>query len=141
MNSFRHANPEKAVVRLILASVFALFFSSCSVGSREIVNPAPNPNWVKVRSEPPTWYPRGIPANCETSHRDGQWIYTEDIHNTRFFVPLHGLKSERRKSLLAEALAARDPAKIRRINQEQVDDAIAAGVLNVIVAPFVGLGI
>jgi hypothetical protein len=140
MNSSRHANQERTAVWSVVALSVTLVFSACSTTPRETVNPASNRNWVKVRSNPPTWYPRGIPANCATSHRDGEWIYAEDLHNTRFFVPLDGLKSERRKSLLAEALAARHPAKVRRIHQEQVDHAIAGGVANVIAAPFLALG-
>jgi len=75
--------------------------------------------WVKVRINPPIWYPSGTPADCGTGFRDGEWVYTEDARGTRLFVPFKGLAADRRKDLLAEALAARAPGKVKRITAEE----------------------
>ncbi|MDA7651994.1 hypothetical protein N8582_02245 [Akkermansiaceae bacterium] len=76
--------------------------------------------WVKVSSEPPTWYPRGVPADHPTDYRSGEWIHLKDTANTRFFIPLHGLLSEKRKALEAEAMAARHPELIRNENNKDI---------------------
>jgi len=68
--------------------------------------------WVKVRSAPPIWYPRGVSTDCPTDHRNGDWVYTEDAAGTRFFIPRHGLSKERRNVLLNEAAAARNENNI-----------------------------
>ena len=73
--------------------------------------PAVTSQWVKVRSNPPTWYPRGTPADCPTDHRSGEWIHTGDSQGTSYFIPLHGMARDQRKSLVKDALAARSTRK------------------------------
>ena len=68
-------------------------------------------NWVKVRSNPPTWYPRGTRIDCPIDHRSGEWIHTEDSQGTRFFIPLHVTGTIPRQTLVKEALAARSTRK------------------------------
>ena len=83
--------------------------------------PAPSTNWVKVSSNPQTWYPRGVPADCPTDHHNGEWVYTENSQNARYFIPLHSLPQNRRADLLDEALAARTPDKVARIAREDAE--------------------
>ena len=75
----------------------------------------PGQDWVKVSSKPPTWYPRGVAADCSTDFQNGEWVYTENSQDTRYFIPLHGLNQERRTKLRKEALAARTRDKKNRI--------------------------
>jgi hypothetical protein len=89
---------------------------------------AASSQWVKVRDNPPTWYPRGTPADCPIDHHSGEWLYTEDSQGTRFFIPYHGLTVDRRKALVAEALAARDPRKARKIAYEDAGALIGSVV-------------
>lgn len=64
-------------------------------------------HWVKVRSDPPTWYPRGTRSDCPTDFRSGEWVETGDHEGTRYFIPLHVSGTISRKLLVNEALAAR----------------------------------
>ena len=93
------------------------------------IQAAPNRQWVKVRDHPPTWYPRGIPADCPTDHRNGDWVFTEDAQGTCFFIPRHIPQPAQRKQLLAEALAARQPDKVRRIDHEEVNHMLGTVTL------------
>ena len=109
-----------------LASLGILVAVTCSCStSREVdssthVVPQMSKGWVKVSSEPPTWYPRGVPADHPTDYRSGEWIHLKDTANTRFFIPLHGLLTEKRKALEAEAMAARHPELIRNENNKDI---------------------
>ena len=79
---------------------------------------APSHHWVKVSSRPPTFYPCGVAADCPTDFHNGEWIHAGDAADTRYFIPLRGIASDRRKVLLDEALAARSQDKLRRIAAE-----------------------
>lgn len=75
-------------------------------------------HWVKVSSHPPTFYPRGVAADCPTDCQSGEWVHTGDAQDTRYFIPLRGLTKERRMGLRGEALAARTPTKMRQIARD-----------------------
>jgi hypothetical protein len=89
---------------------------------------APGKLWTKVSDKPPTWYPQGTPADHPTDFTSGEWISTEDAVGSRFFIPLHGLSPERRKTLIADALGRRNPSGMARreraIRQETRDGTI-----------------
>ena len=87
---------------------------------------APSHHWVKVSSRPPTFYPRGVAADCPTDFHNGEWIHAGDAADTRYFIPLRGIASDRRKVLLDAALAARAPNKVRQI---ACDDAMHASAI------------
>ena len=74
--------------------------------------------WVMVSSQPPTYYPRGVPADCPTDHWSGEWVITGDERGTRYFIPLHGLDGKR-QALVHDALAARSPRKLAQIADEE----------------------
>ena len=96
--------------------------------------------WTKVHNNPPTWYPRGVSPDIETDHASGDWIYTEDAQGTRFFLPRHGIQSDRRKKLLADALAARSPEKKERIAHEEAVNSVGKWTLGAVGNLFLGLG-
>lgn len=100
---------------------------------------APAGQWVKVRSNPPTYYPRGVPADCATGFSDGEWVYTGDAAGSRFFIPFKLRPAARRNALLDEALAARDPAKVRRIAAEESARKLRTGAGAIVAASPLGL--
>lgn len=97
-------------------------------------------SWRKVRSNPPTWYPHGVAADHPTDHHSGEWVYTEDAQGTRFFVPFHGLPKEQRNALIAEALAARNPDKVRRIENQEAGRIVATGATAAVTVPVMAAG-
>ena len=128
MNSVSHASPRRIAAELIVGLLSGICLSSCSTTAPPrqggaVMPPAPSTNWVKVRSNPPTWYPRGVPADCPTDYYNGEWVFTENSQNSRFFIPLRNLPYNRRADLLDEALAARTPEKVARIAREDAEQA------------------
>ncbi len=124
--------------------ILAAVTSSCATSKKSDpsthVAPAIGRSWVKVKSKPPTWYPRGVPADHPTDFYSGEWFYLEDTADTRFFIPIHGLLPDKRKALKAEAMAARHPDTIQRITSEERVRK-SKGVLSaIIVAPFMAIG-
>jgi hypothetical protein len=124
---------KAGTVSCALAWMLFHLFSSCApVGKPALpdrpagtsAQAAPTRQWTKVSDHPPTWYPRGIPADSPTDHTSGDWIYTEDADGICFFIPRRGLEEEHRKILLAEALAARNPDKVKRIAHEEANHLI-----------------
>jgi hypothetical protein len=83
----------------------------------EVRQPIMRKNWVKVSSQPPTYYPKGVPANIDTDHWIGDWVYADDETGSRYFIPLHGMGT-RRESLVHDALSARSERKLAVIEAE-----------------------
>lgn len=110
--SRRHLFPAFACLVLVLSGI------SCRTNG--VTPPAGLPaavtrsHWVKVSSRPPTFYPRGVAADCPTDHWAGEWVFTGDDLGTRYFIPFHGLGVDR-QSLLHLALAARSERKLTQI--------------------------
>ena len=123
-----------AALPVLAVPLLVAWCCSCTTtGSR--VSPAPAPIakpgklWTKVSTPPPTWYPRGTPADHPTDFKSGEWILTEDAVGSRFFIPLHGISLERRKALVAEALASRNLAGIAR-RDRAIDQEARAGAIH-----------
>jgi hypothetical protein len=96
--------------------------------------PVTRKNWVKVSSQPPTYYPKGVAADSPTDHWSGEWIYTEDENESRYFIPLHGLEGTSRQDLIADAQSrlsekkrTRIAAEDREIRNRKVTDTIVYG--------------
>ncbi len=72
--------------------VLALF-ATCLLFS---CHPTPTTNaltsghWQQVRKDPPTYFPREVPANHPTTYRDGYWVHSGDQQGTQFFIPFRG---------------------------------------------------
>ncbi len=116
MHGKSNGKARVAVNRALILLLFAISLSSCATTSQQPHAPsriAPDPSgavsghWVKVRSNPPTWYPRGTRSDCPTDFRNGEWVDTGDRDGTRYFIPLHVSGGIPRETLLKEALAAR----------------------------------
>ena len=146
-SSFR-SSPRRIAGQLFPLALASALVSSCATTTQAPPVATTQPRqvaasldkrWVKVHANPPTWYPRGTSADCTTGCMDGEWVYTEDPQGTRLFIPLRGLAADRRKALLAEAFAARTPAKIRRITTEEAKLRAGekAGAASIILLPVV----
>jgi len=96
----------------------------------------PSQHWVKVSSHPPTFYPRGVAADCPTDCQSGEWIHTGDKQDTRYFIPVRGCGGVPRQTLVNEALAARSDKKVRQIAASDRVDHVCS-VLLTPVWPFV----
>jgi len=75
-------------------------------------------HWVQVSSSPPTFYPRGVSADCPTDYQSGDWVATEDAKGTLFFIPFSCPGPIPRQALVEEALSARSPRKLKKIKDE-----------------------
>ena len=86
------------------------------VSSPVVLQPA---HWWKARNNPPTYFPKGVPADHPTTASDGMWVMTGDPVGTRYFIPVRGVNTE---ALTAEALTTRTPEQLRKIEKgENVD--------------------
>lgn len=109
--------------------------ASCSTSSHSDSESAPvtfQPNhWHKVRSSPPTYFPKGVPADHPTSFSDGNWVLTGDKADTRYFIPLRGVAS---KSLVREANTTMTPNRLKEIDKAgdtdwQVDELVGGSLM------------
>jgi|GEM_PF-1426418 len=123
----RQTSPGRIPGRLAVLLMLAVLVTSCATPRSQLrteptgssgMAPAVTSQWVKVRSNPPTWYPRGTPADCPTDHRSGEWIRTGDSQGTRFFIPLHVTQTIPRQTLIKDALAARSTRKQAQVAAE-----------------------
>jgi hypothetical protein len=118
-------------VQLAVVPLLGICLTSCATTSSRSQTatkrpPASTPksgidaNWVKVRSNPPTWYPRGTRSDCPTDFRSGEWVETGDQQGTRYFIPLRVTGPTPRQTLVNEALAARSTCKKLRNSTDNV---------------------
>jgi hypothetical protein len=91
-------------------------------------------HWTQVATNPPTYYPRGVPADCDSDFHSGEWVYTENDSDTRFFIPFKGIPPVKRQALLQEALALRSERKRNQIDTEGKLNATTAGAAATAVA-------
>lgn len=102
--------------------LFAIAAMSCQTNTKpptaSVQQPAMRKNWMKVSSQPPTYYPNGVAADSPTDHWSGEWVYSNDENGSRYFIPIHGLGTVTRQSLVQEALSARSEKKLARIAAE-----------------------
>ena len=75
--------------------------ASCSTSAKSSQATFEPNHWHKVSDSPPTYFPKGIPANHPTGPNDGKWVLTEDGAKTSYFVPSSGVAT---KILIAEAM-------------------------------------
>lgn len=125
------------LIHRLLAGVACLVFALAGVSCRTNGVPPPavlpatvtRSQWVKVSSRPPTYYPRGVAADCPTDHWSGEWVFTGDDLGTRYFIPFHGLGGADRQSLVHQALAARSERKLAQTAKED-DEILARNIRN-----------
>ena len=64
----------------------ALLLSQCAPAERSTPRPSTvssvsSRHWVKVSSNPPTYYPCGVTADTPTDCHSGEWVHTEDAQD------------------------------------------------------------
>lgn len=127
------ANPSHHHLHAGLAClVFAFTAISCrstAPHSADVPKTVTRSQWVKVSSQPPIYYPRGVAANTPTDHWSGEWVDTGDEHGTRYFVPFRGLGGTDRQMLVKEALSQRSEKKLAVIAAED-DEILARNIRN-----------
>lgn len=117
--------------------LFAITAMSCQTNTKPpavaVQQPVTRKNWVKISSQPPTYYPTGVAADAPTDHWSGEWVYTDDEKGSRYFIPLHGLGTSR-KDLIADAQCrlsdkkrARIAAEDREIRDRNVRNTVVCG--------------
>jgi hypothetical protein len=122
------------VIACLLFAMAAISCQTTTPPTAAVQQPVTRKNWVKVSSQPPTYYPRGTPSDCPTDFRSGEWVVTGDNEGTRYFIPLHANGGIPRAMLLEEALAARKTDVYRSTTAEQCGE-FAKTVGTIVVAP------
>jgi hypothetical protein len=113
--SSHHLLPGLACLVLALAGV------SCQTATppaADVPKTVTRSHWVKVSSQPPTYYPRGVAADSPTDHWTGEWVFTGDELGTRYFIPFGNRGKVDRQSLVHEAFSARSDKKLEQIAAE-----------------------
>lgn len=82
-------------------------------------------HWSKVRSNPPTYFPKGVSADHPTTASDGMWVKTGDAAGTQYFIPARGVDT---KGLIAEAMAARTPEERKKVEKAGGPEIDASGM-------------
>jgi hypothetical protein len=119
---------------LSLLVVVLMAFTSCTSTSRTrtakceesqarsgsgTAPPAPS-DWYLVSNDPPTYFPKGIPADSPTSYKHGEWVYGGQ-NSERWFLPRKGLDQRKRQELREEALAMQT---LRYRNKDTVENSL-----------------
>jgi hypothetical protein len=116
----------------LVCLVFAFMAISCQTATppaADVTKAPTRSHWVKVSSQPPTYYPRGVAADHPADHWSGEWVDTGDDHGTRYFIPFHGLGGSDRQMLVKEALSRRSGRKLAVIAAED-DEILARNIRN-----------
>lgn len=124
--SLHHLYP--CLVCLVVAIV-GISCRTTAPPSADVPKTVTRSHWVKVSSQPPTYYPCGVAANVPTDHWSGEWIDTGDEHGARYFIPFHGLGGNDRQMLVKEALSQRSERKLAVIAAED-DEILARNIRN-----------
>jgi hypothetical protein len=144
MNHSASIHPRRTgIAAAALAMLAAACLAGCATNPQAAETGAPaaagpgcaGGQWTMVRSDPPTWFPRGLPADHPTDCASGEWVHTGDSRGTRYFLPVHGLEWERRRSLVKEALAARSPEVTKRLAREDAAYLVGSTLTTLAVAP------
>jgi hypothetical protein len=97
--------------RLLSLACGCLALASCQTAS---VPPSPataaryqSEHWTKVAAKPPTYYPRGVPADAPVGWEDGEWFRICDAADTRYYIPFQVPAGPRRESLVSEVCSLR----------------------------------
>lgn len=112
--------------------LFAMVAISCQTSTPPATDVTKAPTrsyWVKVSSQPPTYYPRGVAADHPTDHWSGEWVDTGDDRGTRYFIPFRDLGGIDRQMLVTEALSRRSERKLAIIEAED-DEILARNIRN-----------
>lgn len=111
---------------MMLSGFCALLSVSCQSSSAppapQVRQPSIGHHWVKVATEPPTFYPVGVAYDSSTDYLSGEWVEIGDEKASRYFIPLHLPGGPPRQELVNEALAMRSERKLREIAKQDSSD-------------------
>ena len=131
--------PSNPIVRYPteIAGLPGLIFAACilvSCGTSSPTKPVSSPvflqssHWFKAKDNPPTYFPKGVPADHPTTCSDGSWVMTGDAAGTRYFIPLRGVDS---RTLTAEAMTTMTPERSKDLERGGTPDvSLANGIGN-----------
>ena len=117
---------------LLLLTIVMMAFTSCTSTSRmakreesqarsgSVTAPPAPSDWYLVSNDPPTYFPKGIPADSPTSYKHGEWVYGGQ-NSERWFLPAKGLDQRKRQRLRDEALAMQT---LRYRNKDTVENSL-----------------
>ena len=133
----RTAGRLTRLTAILLALLIGL--NSCQSTSPAYAGPAAlhSGNWVRVQKRPPTYFPKGLPANSPTQPWDGSWVETGDRAGSRFFIPAHGIGELTPTQLTAEAQAMVQPSR----RKAQLDEVAREDTLTAVLTPFAWLAV
>jgi hypothetical protein len=134
VRKFSAATRVLAIILVIEALV------SCGTNSNEKAAPPVAFNashWHRVNNDPPTYFPKGVPANHGTEFSDGYWVSTGDKKGSRYFIPARRADT---MALIAEAQAAMTPEKAAQLERDDHDadlndvagNVVKGGILTVL---------
>jgi hypothetical protein len=116
------SNTKSGVVSLVTLSflLFCLALTSCGNGKQRFTGPSAleTGHWYQAKSNPPTYYPKGIRSDHPTKIEDGSWVYAGDQAGTRYFIPDNGADGHSSQDLESEALAAMHPSKKKALKKK-----------------------
>ena len=110
------------VLLLLLIATISLISCSSSLDAHRARMAGPSAletgHWTKVRTNPPTYFPKGVPADHPTDYHNGYWVRPGGAHGNQFFIPNRGHGKLSEKQLIAEAWAAAAPSERARLEEE-----------------------
>lgn len=129
-------------IRILGILIAVACLNSCGTGLSE--KPAPTPttvnqqHWHKVKTNPPTYFPRGVSADHPTDNQsDGMWVKTGDAAGTRYFIPNRGVDS---RLLVAEALTQVTPEQKAKQDRNDEPGVTGDGIRGAIGGVATGIG-
>jgi hypothetical protein len=103
-HSSRHTSGMISCLGLLLAAGTLVSCGTASPGKPDSVPVSlQSSHWFKAKSNPPTYFPKGVPVDHPTTVSDGSWVMTGDAVGTRYFIPARGVDN---RALTAEAMTA-----------------------------------
>lgn len=129
----RLRRPASAIIICMGPMLATAMLASCGTGSptKSVSSPVAlqSSHWYKAKSSPPTYFPKGVPADHPTTSSDGSWVMTGDAAGTRYFIPVRGVDS---RALTAEALTTRTPERLKEMERREgsPDVNLANGISN-----------
>ena len=100
--------------------------ASCSTSAKSSQATFEPNHWHKVSDSPPTYFPKGVPANHPTGPNDGKWVLTEDGAKTSYFIPFRGVSNE---NLLTQAATQMNTEDEPDYNGEEIAGGIVGGTI------------
>lgn len=155
-NRIMNISPYTRLIQRGALFVIAAAMCSCaSTGTKSEISSANLPTgktlsgWYQAGNNPPTYYPRGFPADSSTTHRDGDWVYAGE-HDEQWFIPKNGARGKSSSELNHELLTLKrrtqnyDDNNISSLRNKVADQSVVSVVhksaVSVVISPLVLMG-